>query len=136
MKMSDIVITEAGFGADLGAEKFFNIKCRKSGLKPDASVIVATIRALKYHGGVKRSELNEENIQALENGFSNLKRHLENIAKFGVPTIVALNAFIADTKLETEKFMELCNDMGVKSVIATHWANGGEGAEDLSLIHI
>ena len=138
MKMSDIVITEAGFGADLGAEKFFNIKCRKSGLKPDASVIVATIRALKYHGGVKRSELNEENIQALENGFSNLKRHLENIAKFGVPTIVALNAFSADTKLETEKFMELCDDAGVKSVIATHWANGGEGAEDLAqaVVHL
>ena len=138
MKMSDIVITEAGFGADLGAEKFFNIKCRKSGLKPDASVIVATIRALKYHGGVKRSELNEENIQALENGFSNLKRHLENIAKFGVPTIVALNAFSADTKLETEKFMELCDDAGVKSVIATHWANGGDGAEDLAqaVVHL
>ena len=138
MKMSDIVITEAGFGADLGAEKFFDIKCRKSGLKPDASVIVATIRALKYHGGVKRSELNEENIQALENGFSNLKRHLENIAKFGVPTIVALNAFSADTKLETEKFMELCDDAGVKSVIATHWANGGEGAEDLAqaVVHL
>ena len=138
LKLSDYVVTEAGFGADLGAEKFFNIKCRKSGLKPDASVIVATIRALKYHGGVKRSELNEENVQALEKGFSNLKRHLENIAKFGVPTIVALNAFSADTKLETEKFMELCDDMGVKSVIATHWANGGEGAEDLAqaVVHL
>ena len=132
MKLSDIVITEAGFGADLGAEKFFNIKCRKSGLKPDASVIVATIRALKFHGGVKKSELNEENIEALEKGFLNLKRHLENIAKFGVPSIVALNAFSADTKAETKKFMELCSSIGVKSVVATHWADGGKGAENLA----
>ena len=132
MKLSDIVITEAGFGADLGAEKFFNIKCRKSGLKPDASVIVATIRALKFHGGVKKSELNEENIEALEKGFLNLKRHLENIAKFGVPSIVALNAFSADTEAETKKFMELCSSIGVKSVIATHWADGGKGAENLA----
>ena len=132
MKLSDIVITEAGFGADLGAEKFFNIKCRKSGLKPDASVIVATIRALKFHGGVKKSELNEENIKALEKGFLNLKRHLENIAKFGVPSIVALNAFSADTEAETKKFMELCSSIGVKSVVATHWADGGKGAENLA----
>ena len=132
MKLSDIVITEAGFGADLGAEKFFNIKCRKSGLKPDASVIVATIRALKFHGGVKKSELNEENIEALEKGFLNLKRHLENIAKFGVPSIVALNAFSADTEAETKKFMELCSSIGVKSVVATHWAEGGKGAENLA----
>ena len=132
MKLSDIVITEAGFGADLGAEKFFNIKCRKSGLKPDASVIVATIRALKFHGGVKKSELNEENIEALEKGFLNLKRHLENIAKFGVPSIVALNAFSADTEAETKKFMELCSSIGVMSVVATHWAEGGKGAENLA----
>ena len=132
MKLSDIVITEAGFGADLGAEKFFNIKCRKSGLKPDASVIVAIIRALKFHGGVKKSELNEENIEALEKGFLNLKRHLENIAKFGVPSIVALNAFSADTEAETKKFMELCSSIGVKSVVATHWADGGKGAENLA----
>ena len=132
MKLSDIVITEAGFGADLGAEKFFNIKCRKSGLKPDASVIVATIRALKFHGGVKKSELNEENIEALEKGFLNLKRHLENIAKFGVPSIVALNAFSADTEAETKKFMEMCSSIGVKSVVATHWADGGKGAENLA----
>jgi len=132
MKLSDIVITEAGFGADLGAEKFFNIKCRKSGLKPDASVIVATIRALKFHGGVKKPELNEENIEALEKGFLNLKRHLENIAKFGVPSIVALNAFSADTEAETKKFMELCSSIGVKSVVATHWADGGKGAENLA----
>ena len=132
MKLSDIVITEAGFGADLGAEKFFNIKCRKSGLKPDASVIVATIRALKFHGGVKKSELNEENIEALEKGFLNLKRHLENIAKFGVPSIVALNAFSADTEAETKKFMELCSSIGVKSVVATHWADGGKGSENLA----
>ena len=132
MKLSDIVITEAGFGADLGAEKFFNIKCRKSELKPDASVIVATIRALKFHGGVKKSELNEENIEALEKGFLNLKRHLENIAKFGVPSIVALNAFSADTEAETKKFMELCSSIGVMSVVATHWAEGGKGAENLA----
>ena len=132
MKLSDIVITEAGFGADLGAEKFFNIKCRKSGLKPDASVIVATIRALKFHGGVKKSELNEENIEALEKGFLNLKRHLENIAKFGVPSIVALNAFSADTEAETKKFIEMCSSIGVKSVVATHWADGGKGAENLA----
>ncbi|MFL2479303.1 MAG: formate--tetrahydrofolate ligase [Verrucomicrobiales bacterium] len=132
MKLSDIVVTEAGFGADLGAEKFFDIKCRKSGLRPDASVIVATIRALKYHGGVKRNDLNEENTEAVELGFANLRRHLENVAKFGVPTIVALNAFTADTEEETKKFIELCDGEGVKCVLATHWANGGEGAKDLA----
>ncbi len=132
MNLSDIVITEAGFGADLGAEKFFNIKCRKSNLSPSASVIVATIRALKYHGGVKRSELDQENLQAMEEGFANLKRHLENIAKFGVPCIVALNAFSADTKAETDRFIELCQEIGVKSVLATHWADGAKGAEDLA----
>ncbi len=132
MKLSDIVVTEAGFGADLGAEKFFDIKCRKSGLRPDASVIVATIRALKYHGGVKRNDLNEENTEAVELGFANLRRHLENVAKFGVPTIVALNAFTADTEAETKKFIELCDGEGVKCVLATHWANGGEGAKDLA----
>jgi formate--tetrahydrofolate ligase len=132
MKLSDIVVTEAGFGADLGAEKFFNIKCRKSNLRPDASVIVATIRALKYHGGVKRSDLDEENTEAVERGFANLRRHLENVSKFGVPTIVALNAFTADTEAETKKFTELCEAEGVKCVLATHWANGGEGAKDLA----
>ena len=132
LNLSDIVITEAGFGADLGAEKFFNIKCRKSKLNPDASVIVATIRALKYHGGVKRSELNHENLKAMERGFANLERHLENIAKFGVPCIVALNAFSADTKAETDRFIELCQGIGIKSVLATHWAHGAKGAEDLA----
>lgn len=132
LNLSDIVITEAGFGADLGAEKFFNIKCRKSKLKPDASVIVATIRALKYHGGVKRSELNHENLKAMERGFANLERHLENIAKFGVPCVVALNAFSADTKAETDRFIELCQGIGMQSVLATHWADGAKGAEDLA----
>ena len=132
LNLSDIVITEAGFGADLGAEKFFNIKCRKSKLNPDASVIVATIRALKYHGGVKRSELNHENLKAMERGFANLERHLENIAKFGVPCVVALNAFSADTKAETDRFIELCQGIGIKSVLATHWAHGAKGAEDLA----
>tara|TARA_Y100000766_G_scaffold162238_1_gene139332 strand:+ start:4581 stop:6257 length:1677 start_codon:yes stop_codon:yes gene_type:complete len=132
LNLSDIVITEAGFGADLGAEKFFNIKCRKSKLNPDASVIVVTIRALKYHGGVKRSELNHENLKAMERGFANLERHLENIAKFGVPCIVALNAFSADTKAETDRFIELCQGIGIKSVLATHWAHGAKGAEDLA----
>ncbi len=132
LNLSDIVITEAGFGADLGAEKFFNIKCRKSKLNPDASVIVATIRALKYHGGVKRSELNHENLKAMERGFANLERHLENIAKFGVPCVVALNAFSADTKAETDRFIELCQGIGMQSVLATHWADGAKGAEDLA----
>ncbi|MEM7600537.1 MAG: formate--tetrahydrofolate ligase [Verrucomicrobiota bacterium] len=130
--LADYVVTEAGFGADLGAEKFFNIKCRKAGLKPNAAVVVATVRALKYHGGVERKQLEEENVQAVEQGFANLKRHLENIGKFGVPAVVAVNAFNSDTKAETQKLMDLCEAENVRCVLATHWAEGGRGAEALA----
>ncbi len=132
LKLADYVVTEAGFGADLGAEKFFDIKCRKAGLKPNAAVVVATIRALKYHGGVERKNLGTENVEALENGFLNLKRHLENIAKFQVPAVVAVNAFTSDTRAETEKLLSLCKKAGVKCVLATHWADGGAGAKELA----
>ena len=132
LKHADYVITEAGFGADLGAEKFFDIKMRKSGLKPDAAVIVATIRALKLHGGAEQSELSDENLQALEKGFANLKRHVLNTRKFGVPVLVALNRFSADTKAERKLLLDLCEKAGIKAVESDHWARGGEGAEDLS----
>lgn len=132
MSLSDIVVTEAGFGADLGAEKFFNIKCRKSGLSPDLAVVVATVRALKYHGGAERKSLGEENLEALECGFANLKRHLENIGKFRVPAIVALNAFDSDTGEEKQKVIELCESIGVRCVLATHWADGSSGAKELA----
>jgi len=132
LKLADIVVTEAGFGADLGAEKFFDIKCRKAGLTPSAAVVVATIRALKYHGGVSRAKLNEENVGAVEEGFANLKRHLDNIAKFGVPAVVGLNAFDADTDAERARLFALCESAGVRCVLATHWANGAAGAEDLA----
>ncbi len=132
LQLSDIVVTEAGFGADLGAEKFFDIKCREANLKPDAAVVVATIRALKYHGGVSRKDLPEENPEAVEKGFANLKRHLENIAKFGVPSVVALNAFSADTQEETDVLFSLCEKLEVPCVLATHWAEGGKGATDLA----
>ena len=108
LKLADYVVTEAGFGADLGAEKFFDIKCRKSGLKPDAAVVVATVRALKMHGGVPRDQLREENVAALEAGFANLARHLENLRSFGVPAVVAVNRFSADTEAEHAKLKELC----------------------------
>ncbi|MDF1851169.1 MAG: formate--tetrahydrofolate ligase [Verrucomicrobiales bacterium] len=130
--LADYVVTEAGFGADLGAEKFFDIKCRKAGLTPEAAVVVATIRALKFHGGVERKDLETENVEAVERGFANLERHLENIGKFGVPAIVAVNAFDADTEAETEKLQSLCEDLGVRCVLARHWAEGGKGAEDLA----
>jgi len=132
LKHADYVITEAGFGADLGAEKFFDIKMRKSGLKPDAAVIVATIRALKLHGGAEQTELSDENLQALEEGFSNLKRHVLNTRKFGVPVLVALNRFSADTKAERKLLLDLCAKAGIKAVESDHWARGGEGAEYLS----
>lgn len=130
--LSDYVVTEAGFGADLGAEKFFNIKCRKAGLTPRAAVVVATIRALKYHGGVARKDLEAENPGAVTAGFANLRRHLENIAKFGVPAIVVINAFDADTDAERETLRDLCDEFGVPCVLARHWAEGGKGAEDLA----
>jgi len=132
LKHADYVITEAGFGADLGAEKFFDIKMRTSGLKPDAAIIVATIRALKLHGGVKLSDLNIENLEALKAGFSNLKRHVMNTRKFGVPVMVALNRFTADTEAERKLLLKLCEKTGIIAVESDHWAKGGEGSEELS----
>src|SRR5712691_3646334 len=132
LKLADYAVTEAGFGADLGAEKFFDIKCRKAGLKPDAAVIVATVRALKMHGGVPRDGLKEENVSALEKGFANLERHLENLRGFGVPAVVSVNRFSADTEAEHSRLKELCAGMGVEAVIADHWAYGSEGAAPLA----
>jgi len=132
LKLTDYVVTEAGFGADLGAEKFFDIKCRKAGLKPDAAVIVATVRALKMHGGVPRDGLKEENVAALEKGFANLERHLENLRGFGVPVVVSVNRFSADTEAEHSRLKELCAGIGVEAVIADHWARGSEGAAELA----
>jgi formate--tetrahydrofolate ligase len=132
LKLVDYVVTEAGFGADLGAEKFFDIKCRQSGLHPDAVVVVATVRALKMHGGVARDALRAENVAALEAGFANLARHLENLRGFGVPAVVSVNRFSADTEAEHAKLKELCAAHGVKAVIADHWAQGGEGAAELA----
>jgi len=132
MKISDYVVTEAGFGADLGAEKFFDIKCRKAGLAPDCVVLVATIRALKMHGGVAKDALGEENLPALELGMANLERHLSNIAKFGVPVVVGLNRFSADSKAERALVLERCQALGAAAVESDHWASGGAGAEDLA----
>jgi formate--tetrahydrofolate ligase len=132
LKLCDYVITEAGFGADLGAEKFIDIKCRKSGLKPSCVVVVATIRALKMHGGIAKEELKKENIAALKKGLVNLERHIENIKKFGLPVTVAVNHFIADTDKEVKKLLDFCNNLGVKAILCTHWANGGEGTKELA----
>ena len=132
LKLADYVVTEAGFGADLGAEKFFDIKCRKAGLKPDAAVVVATVRALKMHGGLARDALKEENLNALEKGFANLARHLTNLRQFGVPAVVSVNRFSADTDRELGRLKELCTGLGAEAVIADHWARGGEGAADLA----
>ena len=132
LKLADYVVTEAGFGADLGAEKFMDIKCRKAGLTPDAAVVVATVRALKMHGGVARDQLRAENVAAVEAGFANLARHLENLRGFGVPAVVSVNRFSADTEAEHAKLKELCAAHGVEAVIADHWANGGEGAAPLA----
>jgi len=132
LKLADYVVTEAGFGADLGAEKFLDIKCRKTGLKPDAVTIVATVRALKMHGGVPKDQLKGENVDALKKGFRNLERHLQNIAKYGVPSIVAINRFIQDTPAEIETLRELCSAMGVKVIECTHWADGSAGTEALA----
>ena len=134
LKLSDYVVTEAGFGADLGAEKFLNIKCRKSGLKPDCVVIVATIRALKMHGGVAKEDLKNENVKALNKGLVNLERHINNIRKFGLPVAVAVNHFITDTDKEIDEIMNFCKTLGVKSSICSHWSNGGEGTKDLANI--
>ena len=127
LKMADYVITEAGFGADLGAEKFFDIKCRKAGLKPDAVVLVATVRALKYNGGVAKVDLNTENLEALKKGIVNLEKHIENVQKYGVPVVVALNAFVADTEAEVNFVKEFCEKKGCEFALAEVWAKGGEG---------
>ena len=132
LRLGDYVVTEAGFGADLGAEKFFDIKCRKTGLKPDAAVIVATVRALKMHGGVKKDDLGEENVDALKAGLANLGRHLRNVGQFGVPAIVAVNRFIKDTDAELATIQEYAREMGVEAVICTHWADGSAGTEELA----
>src|SRR3989475_2313207 len=132
MKLADYAVTEAGFGADLGAEKFFDIKCRKAGLKPDAAVIVASMRALKMHGGVPRDGLRVENVAAVEKGFANLQRHLENLRGFGVPAVVSVNRFSADSEAELGRLKELCAKEGVEAIIADHWARGSEGAAELA----
>ena len=132
LKIADYVITEAGFGADLGAEKFFNIKCRKAGLEPNGVVLVATIRALKMHGGIKKEDLRNENVDAVRSGISNLNRHVNNIKKFGLPVIVAINHFVADTENEMKALQEECNKIGVESVLCQHWSKGGDGAVELA----
>jgi len=132
LKLADYVVTEAGFGADLGAEKFMDIKCRKAGLKPDCAVIVATIRALKMHGGVAKSSLGTEDVAAVEKGFANLGHHLENIKKFGVPVVVCVNRFSKDTPAEMDALKGLCTRAGVDCVVSDHWASGGAGAADLA----
>ena len=132
LQLSDYVVTEAGFGADLGAEKFFNIKCRKSGLTPSAVVLVATIRALKMHGGVAKADLSNENVEAVKSGISNLKRHVSNIKKFGLPVVIAINHFVADTENEMQALQEECKSIGVEAVPCYHWAKGGEGTVELA----
>jgi formate--tetrahydrofolate ligase len=132
LKLADYVVTEAGFGADLGAEKFFDIKCRKAGLKPDAVVLVATIKALKMHGGVPKDALGTENVKALEVGLKNLGKHLRNLSTFGVPAVVAINRFTADTAAEIGAVEKYCDTFGVRAVECTHWADGGAGATALA----
>jgi formate--tetrahydrofolate ligase len=132
LKLADYVVTEAGFGADLGAEKFIDIKCRKAGLNPDCIVLVATIRALKMHGGVKKEDLKSENLKALEAGMANLQRHVENMKKFGLPAVVSFNRFSADTDAEIALVKEKCKSLGVEALIADHWAMGGEGAANVA----
>ena len=132
LKLADYVVTEAGFGADLGAEKFFNIKCRKSGLQPDAVVLVATTKALKMHGGVKKEDLGEENVDAVTLGCKNLEKHVENINKFGVPVIVAINDYVSDTKREHNTIINFCKNLGIQCKISSHWEKGGKGASELA----
>jgi len=132
LKLSDYVVTEAGFGADLGAEKFLNIKCRKANIKPSCVVLVATIRALKMHGGLKKDDLKKENLEALKKGLPNLEKHIKNIKKFGLEVTVAINHFITDTDKEVKIIEEHCNNIGVKASVCMHWAKGGEGTKDLS----
>ncbi len=132
LRLADYVVTEAGFGADLGAEKFFDIKCQIGNLKPDAVVVVATIRALKMHGGVEKDKLGEENLEALRKGFANLRVHLENVAKFGVPAIVAVNRFVTDSVSELNLLQELCSEISVSAIVTNCWELGGKGALDLA----
>ena len=132
LKMADYVVTEAGFGADLGAEKFFDIKCRKAGLSPDAAVVVATVRALKMHGGVDKKELGAENVEAVTAGCENLARHVRNVKSFGVPVVVAINRFSADTDAEVAAVQAAAEELGVKAILANHWADGSAGTEELA----
>lgn len=132
LKISDITITEAGFGADLGAEKFMDIKCRKAGLKPDAVVLVATVRALKYNGGVAKQDLGEENLEALKKGIVNLEKHIENIQKYGVPVVVTLNSFVTDTEAENEFIRSFCEERDCEFALAKVWEKGGEGGIELA----
>ena len=132
LKLADYVVTEAGFGADLGAEKFFNIKCRKAGLKPAAAVIVATVRALKMHGGVAKGDLGQENVAAVKKGCSNLARHIKNVKSFGVPVVVAINQFSADTDKEVKMVQDTVKKLGSQAILASHWADGGAGTEELA----
>jgi formate--tetrahydrofolate ligase len=132
LKLADYVVTEAGFGADLGAEKFFDIKCRKAGLNPAAAVIVATVRALKMHGGVAKDDLKAENAAAVAKGCENLTRHLDNMRKFGVPAVVAINRFVTDTDKEIGEIMKAAESAGAKAFLCTHWADGSKGLEPLA----
>ena len=132
LKLADYVVTEAGFGADLGAEKFLNIKCRKAGLSPDAVVLVATIKALKMQGGVAKTNLAEENVEALKSGCKNLERHMRNLGKFGVPVTVAINRYTADTDAEVEVVRAFCEQFGIRAINCTHWADGGKGTTELA----
>jgi len=132
LKLADYVVTEAGFGADLGAEKFFDIKCRKAGLKPNAAVVVATVRALKMHGGVAKEDLGQENVEAVRKGCANLARHLRNVKSFGVPAVVAINRFVADTEAELEVVREVARELGAEAIVCSHWAEGSKGTEELA----
>ena len=132
LKLSEYVVTEAGFGADLGAEKFFNIKCRKAQLTPSVAVVVATIRALKMHGGVSKDELGKENVEAVKSGLENLGKHIRNIGQFGVPVVVAVNNFISDTDLEFKAIKEYCAELNVEAILCKHWAEGSSGVSDLA----
>jgi formate--tetrahydrofolate ligase len=132
LKLADYVVTEAGFGADLGAEKFFDIKCRMAGLTPDAAVLVATVKALKYNGGVSKDKLGEENLAALQKGIVNLEKHIENLHKFGVPVVVTLNHFVSDTQAELDYIRQFCEERGCEFALSDVWEKGGEGGIELA----
>ena len=132
LKLADYVVTEAGFGADLGAEKFFDIKCRKAGLKPAAAVIVATVRAMKMNGGVKKEDLGKENVEAVKKGCANLGRHIENVKQFGVPAVVAINHFTTDTEAEIQAIKDYVASLGAEAILCKHWAEGSAGIEELA----